>query len=465
MISLLSVRSSFYSPGWQYFANIVPFLMIATVYGIKRLKMKVRSKNFVKIFIPLVVVAVIVCVLTSPLDPLTWNKISAGAYWNTDISGHDLLLQRIVELVPANASILTLNNIFPHVSNRADAYLWYPPSPPDYILYDIKSPDLYDKIGNATSVEIISEELSLAQYGTIASSNGIVLMEKGYTGGPTIFQPFTAEYNFSRLYVYTGETVPDLSSISKTVLMHPVTSPDDSTFWYGPYTTLSPGWYQATFRLEVSSTDVGYVMTLDATAQGGNEILGEMQVYGHNFAEPLTWTNITMSFYVNQIQSGIEFRGVEVSNVTDVYLDLIEIQQIPTPIVETPIYFNFNELALENGIMNNNLFIHSPQNKSGIFWYGPYVTIGPGVYNATFWLKVSSPQSGLLLNLEVTAKSGKLELASMNVTNNNFQDGDWQAFSLIFKINATTYNIEFRGDVLRDESIIYFSNIELYKVG
>jgi hypothetical protein len=69
-------------------------------------------------------------------------------------------------------------------------------------------------------------------------------------------------------------------------------------------------------------------MTLDATAQLGNETLAEQQVYGHDFAEPLIWTNITMSFHVDQIYSGLEFRGINVSNVTDVYLDLIEIQQI-----------------------------------------------------------------------------------------------------------------------------------------
>jgi hypothetical protein len=132
--------------------------------------------------------------------------------------------------------------------------------------------------------------------------------------------------------------------------------------------------------------------------------------------------------------------------------------------VETPVYFDFRELALSNGIMNNNLFIHSPQNESGTFWYGPYITIGPGVYNATFWLKVSSPQLKLLLNLDVTAYNGILKLASMNVTNSNFH-GNWQAFSLIFQLNATTANIEFRGDVLKDESAIFFSNIELYKVG
>ena len=329
MISLLSVETTFYSPGWQYFANVVPFLMIAAVYGMKRLRVKVHSIDFVRFLIALLAVVVILSVLTTPLNPSTWGKTS-GAYNNAELSEHDALLESVIKLIPANASILTLNNIFPHVSNRADLYLWYPPSPPEYILYDVKSPDINDRIGNATSSEIISQELSLAQYGTVASTDGIVLMEKGYTGEPTIFQPFTAEYNFSNLIVSTGETIHDLSSISKVVLLHPVTSPNGSVFWYGPYVTLSPGWYQATFRLEVNSTNVGYVMTLDATAHNANETLAEQQVYGNDFPGPLTWTNITISFYVDQVLTGIEFRGVSVSNATAVYLDLIELQQIPS---------------------------------------------------------------------------------------------------------------------------------------
>jgi uncharacterized membrane protein len=67
-------------------------------------------------------------VFASPLSPLLLtSNVSIphfSEYRLPSINEHEISLQKIVELVPQNASILTQNNIFPHFANRENAYVF-----------------------------------------------------------------------------------------------------------------------------------------------------------------------------------------------------------------------------------------------------------------------------------------------------------------------------------------------------
>ena len=72
-------------------------------------------------------------------------------------------------MIPANASILTENDIFPHLSNLPDAYMYIPESDKsvDYVLADLNS------IWFVWQPDISGGRISLNEYTQRALSDGV----------------------------------------------------------------------------------------------------------------------------------------------------------------------------------------------------------------------------------------------------------------------------------------------------
>ena len=133
----------------------------------------------------------------SPLSPLLTtfrsDLLYFSDYYPPSVTRHEELLQIIVDMVPENASVLTQNNIFPHFSNRINAYV-YPISKmknyarnetQNYIdeLFEISEYVVIDVLTDQ-SVEAFLEETFNGNYGIYAMIDGIYLFKKGYVGKP-----------------------------------------------------------------------------------------------------------------------------------------------------------------------------------------------------------------------------------------------------------------------------------------
>jgi uncharacterized membrane protein len=126
--AFLSNYSPFYMLGVHYPLYYIPFLFLATVEGAKKYKngegtaiIKGRIKSILMIL-------VIFSLFASPLSPLL-NTMEVPIPHFSDyslpiVSEHETILQGVIALVPSNVSILTQNNIFPHFSNRLEAYVY-----------------------------------------------------------------------------------------------------------------------------------------------------------------------------------------------------------------------------------------------------------------------------------------------------------------------------------------------------
>lgn len=471
LISFLSTGTVYYDIVFQYSAFVTPFVFISTIYGVRRI-LRINSSGALYVMKKMLMLMTVTSLIFSlSVSPLGINSSIPK------VTTHDELLNKIISLIPTEASILTQNDIFPHVSRRLNAYL-YPPSPQfsfDYMLVDTTTfwyvntnagvPGLAE---TPTPNTLLLEMLASGNYGIYASGDGILLLKQGYLEEPVLFIPVVKTFTHANLSLADDPAITkqyDPTSRSGDVLVRRAGGVQSPVFWYGPYVSFLPGLYEVTFRLKTSSTDVGYIATLDVAGQI-TKVLSNRRVYGHDFSQPDEWNNITLQF-LSTIPQVLEFRGLEVTNSTNLYLDFIEVRQISAVLKEKPLpcYFDFRELVLGNGGVKGNLLVHSPKDALGTFWYGPYITLPPGTYNATLWLKVSSPESGLLLTLDVATDLGKLVLVSRNITNIDFHGISWQAFTLTFQLDKTTPNIEFRGMVLSANSEIILSNIELHKVG
>jgi uncharacterized membrane protein len=128
-VSILSNYPPYYRLGFQYPALMVPFIYVSLIRGMERLNTSLKEGNSVSlkaILTGLIVINVASSVALSPLSPFTDGFNLSPAYIKPCMSQRSRRLAEIVALIPPQASVLTQDNIFPHVSNRLDAYVIVP---------------------------------------------------------------------------------------------------------------------------------------------------------------------------------------------------------------------------------------------------------------------------------------------------------------------------------------------------
>ena len=183
--NLLSGITATYGIGFQYASLLIPWLFIASIYGIKWLLATQSKSNkdirtkFICILLPY---AVVMALVLSP-SPIALSRNMPR------LTSHHTNLQQAISLIPEDASVYTLNNLFPHICQRLHAYTdrpkWglnifnYHGGNYDYLLTDSASDPRVLNWGSDESQERLERE-----YGIYAQGDGIYLFKKGYDGEP-----------------------------------------------------------------------------------------------------------------------------------------------------------------------------------------------------------------------------------------------------------------------------------------
>jgi uncharacterized membrane protein len=193
IIAFLSNYSTYYSAlGHQYVAFVAPFIFISAIYGVKRLgavkNYLVSSRRFKSVSTKITKfqywkVMLTICLFFVIMFPyVVILNIHASL---SVVTKHDETLEVFVSLIPSNASVLTQNDLFPHISRRLYVYAPVPNATgnlptniaPDYIFVDITSgwytPSLSNLVNNVTME---------GSFGIQYASDGILLLKKGYIG-------------------------------------------------------------------------------------------------------------------------------------------------------------------------------------------------------------------------------------------------------------------------------------------
>lgn len=201
--AFFSNYSPYYTIGNQYAAYVIAFIFLGAVEAIKKDKKSFSLPTLSSYTKQLLAISILFIVVVSPISPVMANIEHDfphfADYYPPTITSHDELLQTIANLVPNDASILTINNIFPHFSSRADAYVY----PLPWMIQEYNCTELQNYIDglfmksdyvmtdNATDPYttglILSEIHSFEEYGLYAYGDGIYLFEKNYTGGTLTF--------------------------------------------------------------------------------------------------------------------------------------------------------------------------------------------------------------------------------------------------------------------------------------
>ena len=212
--ALFSNYAPYYTIGDHFPAYIVVFIFLAAVEALKN-GSKPKSNNRLKKFLALpplstcikllLIVSLMFAVSVSPLSPtmtVLENRFPYFADYHVPIvTKHEQILQEISNMVPANASVLTVNRIFAHFSSRLDAYAY----PLDWVILRYNGTELQsyveglfqksqyvmtdDTTDHYTTGLILSRTQGASDYGLRAYGDGVSLFEKNYSGPTLYFDP------------------------------------------------------------------------------------------------------------------------------------------------------------------------------------------------------------------------------------------------------------------------------------
>ncbi|NWF87666.1 DUF2079 domain-containing protein [Candidatus Bathyarchaeota archaeon] len=204
MIYLLADSPNYYSISYQYSGLLVPGIFISAIYGMKKLgfnKSRLGALNIEWIHSHtrlLLISAVVMGVIFFSLVPSISGLLGTDEQSKPIINYHRLALLETLSYIPPNASVLTQREIFPHLSHRLPAYVYYNTTPVEYILIDTAS-YWYENSALAKEYQMMYGEqppfpeyvegiLTSGKYGLLIYWDGIYLFKEGYRDEPIIFK-------------------------------------------------------------------------------------------------------------------------------------------------------------------------------------------------------------------------------------------------------------------------------------
>lgn len=138
--NVLSSRRYQYIIGFQYPYMLAPLLLISAIYSIKKLGMNYKTIKILSMS------AIIFSLLTTPLSPPLGFEDYLGELkhisYKWEVVGfpnehHKLLKSITTKLSKCDVSILAQNDIFPHLANRRNTYLFLDTAnPPKLAIFD-----------------------------------------------------------------------------------------------------------------------------------------------------------------------------------------------------------------------------------------------------------------------------------------------------------------------------------------
>jgi uncharacterized membrane protein len=337
---LLTNYVPYYTIGAQYPLYLIPLVFIALVKSLLTLSQQ-SEKSLLKIML---LTSLIFAISTSPISPLAYNFSKRGIFWYPDAfhlkpqASYVNPLHKMIDMIPANASVLTTNEIFPHVSSRANAfsipfdmekflepgrneiiqqYVQQLVAQSEFVLLNTKTQTVW---GDFT-LKVVEES---REFGIYAVTYSYALFKRNY-GGSVTFVPY-GDYVLLKcsqdFTIDLGEVVKDETSISKLVVYSPKNESGRYVF-YGSYICLPPGSYTVSFEIKVQEPEKGLIASFDVADEFGAVILAQRNLQSNELKD--NWFNVTLTFTIDKIGKCVEFRIMPTGHA-DIYADRVIIK-------------------------------------------------------------------------------------------------------------------------------------------
>ena len=333
-ISLLSNYPPYYRIGFQYSAYIIPFIFNSFIIGLGNefdSSLSFSKNRKLKIMTLLVIIT---SLALSPLSPLTKGFYLSPAYQKPDLGIRNQRIQEVIALVPENASVLTQDNLFPHLSCRPEAYVmvpstfqdvrtwkkamtWITTRDTEYILMDLES----DPHGTGKYMLDIARQEG---YSLVSFYDNVYLYRKGYNSPPLQYELVNITYSVHDLVPQNMRMIPDSNSTYGSVYAFHNRSIPSKTLWHGPYEVMPQGDYVVDFIVSTLDNKLNESIRVDVFA---NKTILNTVTFRENELLNITWTGLELNFTLPDVVYDLEFRGFLDGVNTSIRLDRIHLTQ------------------------------------------------------------------------------------------------------------------------------------------
>jgi uncharacterized membrane protein len=175
-ILFISDNYWFWQLGLFYQAITIPFIVVASIGGLKPFVRQNISGQWQKLFKVMTLATLLFLV----------HSISLSIPYIPTDNAHNEALREIIRLIPSSASVITQNNIFPHLTHIKQVYPGYLSGiEAEYVLVDMTSEwfgnvpgtAFYEPAGKAL-FKLYTEE----GFRVVTAVDGILLLKKNYNG-------------------------------------------------------------------------------------------------------------------------------------------------------------------------------------------------------------------------------------------------------------------------------------------
>jgi uncharacterized membrane protein len=176
---------------FHYAAPIVPFVLVATVYGVRRLMDWIGRRSSVASRYVLIFACVSLLIASVAYHYAHGFSPLARSFQPWLITDHHRRAETIFAQVPPEAALFAQSNLNPHVSDRRVLYqdpavLTDPAGsfdglpPPNYLLFDVSSLVNQDNFQRFIAAELVGS----GEFGPIVADDGYLLLKRGVSPQP-----------------------------------------------------------------------------------------------------------------------------------------------------------------------------------------------------------------------------------------------------------------------------------------
>lgn len=261
------------------------------------------------------------------------------------VDAHDRLLDSFVADIPADASVSTLSDIVPHLSNRAEIYLFPDVRPAEYVLFDTALDTnfypLVSRDARGEAISVLAGYIASGDYGLVREQDGVLLLRRGQdtaNNGRAMQALLSTTYPATALRsAESVQTTPDRDARHGQARVSPAAAgheQDRIALAFGPYATLLPGKYRIEARLKIDDHRiVEPVATVDAFSFTAGGPLAGLELTGADFAAANQYQTFSYDVEIRDALPDVEFRVLHTGRGT-LALDEIKVtflEPLPSP--------------------------------------------------------------------------------------------------------------------------------------
>lgn len=309
-----------YSIGYHYPAIMLPFVYYLAMAGLRRNALRPQLGHGPDL--PSRQAAAAVAILVASLA-MNWQFgwVYGKRYQPPPPpDAHRQAVVTMLAMIPSQASVSTISDLVPHLSNRESIYLWPVVAQADFILFDSDLQANFWPFGSidprGEAIAYLLPYVTSGEYGLVREEDGVVLLQRGHNvaGNPQAIAALLS-VTYPATLLRSADSVVEQgdaqasTGTSRASQGKAAEQEDDVGLLFGPYVQMQPGRYRVTYRLKLVEPGlIGRVATIDVFSHAVGGPLAGAELDAAQFLTPGDYQDFEVEFELREPLPAVEYR-------------------------------------------------------------------------------------------------------------------------------------------------------------